>query len=78
VYDVAKLLPSAAGSLVAKEVEVLEGLTADPKRPFVVVLGGAKVADKLAVIDNLLKAADTLVIGGGMAYTFLKAKGLEV
>ncbi|MES9484300.1 phosphoglycerate kinase [Cutibacterium acnes] len=78
VYDVAKLLPSVAGSLVAKEVEVLEGLTADPKRPFVVVLGGAKVADKLAVIDNLLKAADTLVIGGGMAYTFLKAKGLEV
>ena len=78
VYDVAKLLPSAAGSLVAKEVEILEGLTADPKRPFVVVLGGAKVADKLAVIDNLLKAADTLVIGGGMAYTFLKAKGLEV
>lgn len=78
VYDVAKLLPSAAGSLVAKEVEVLEGLTADPKRPFVVVLGGAKVADKLAVIDNLLKVADTLVVGGGMLFTFLKAKGLEV
>lgn len=78
VYDVAKLLPSAAGSLVAKEVEVLEGLTADPKRPFVVVLGGAKVADKLAVIDNLLKVADTLVVGGGMVFTFLKAQGLEV
>ena len=78
VYDLAKLLPNAAGSLVAKEVEVLEGLTAEPKRPFVVVLGGAKVADKLAVIDNLLKVADTLVIGGGMLFTFLKAQGYEV
>lgn len=78
VYDLAKLLPNAAGSLVAKEVDVLEGLTADPKRPFVVVLGGAKVADKLAVIDNLLKVADTLVIGGGMAFTFIKAQGHEV
>ena len=78
VYDVAKLLPSAAGSLVAKEIAVLEGLTEDPKRPFVVVLGGAKVADKLAVIDNLLKVADTLIIGGGMAFTFLKAQGLGV
>jgi phosphoglycerate kinase len=78
VYDVAKLLPSAAGSLVAKEVDVLEQLTERPARPYVVVLGGAKVADKLAVIDNLLKVADTLVVGGGMAYTFLKAKGYEV
>lgn len=78
VYDVARLLPSAAGSLVGTEVEVLEGLTADPKRPFVVILGGAKVADKLAVIDNLLKVADTLIIGGGMAFTFLKAQGHEV
>jgi len=78
VYDVAKLLPSAAGTLVAKEVEVLEKLTERPERPYVVVLGGAKVADKLAVIDNLLKVADTLVVGGGMAYTFLKAKGYEV
>ena len=78
VYDIAKLLPAAAGSLVAKEIEVLEGLTEKPRRPFVVVLGGAKVADKLAVIDNLLKVADTLVIGGGMAFTFLKAKGLGV
>ncbi len=78
VYDVAKLLPSAAGFLVAKEVEVLKKLTTDPEQPYVVVLGGAKVADKLAVIDNLLKVADTLVIGGGMAYTFLKAKGYEV
>jgi phosphoglycerate kinase len=63
---------------VQKEVDVLQALTVDPKRPFVVVLGGAKVADKLAVIDNLLKIADTLVIGGGMAYTFLKAQGVEV
>ncbi len=78
VYDVAKLLPSAAGSLVAKEVEVLRTLTEEPARPYVVVLGGAKVADKLAVIDNLLKVADTLVVGGGMSYTFLKAKGYEV
>ncbi|MDR1449957.1 MAG: phosphoglycerate kinase [Propionibacteriaceae bacterium] len=78
VYDVAKLLPSAAGYLVAKEVEVLRRLTEAPARPYAVVLGGAKVADKLAVIDNLLKIADTLVIGGGMAYTFLKAQGHEV
>ena len=78
VYDVAKLLPNAAGFLVAKEVAVLKKLTTDPEHPYVVVLGGAKVADKLAVIDNLLKVADTLVIGGGMAYTFLKAKGYEV
>ena len=78
VYDIAKLLPSAAGSLVKAEIDVLEGLTEAPKRPFVVVLGGAKVADKLAVIDNLLKVADTLVIGGGMAFTFLKAQGFGV
>ena len=78
VYDVAKLLPNAAGFLVAKEVSVLQRLTQHPQRPEVVVLGGAKVADKLAVIDNLLAVADTLIIGGGMAYTFLKAKGYEV
>ncbi len=78
VYDVAKLLPSAAGSLVAKEVEVLKKLTQHPERPYVVVLGGAKVADKLAVIDNLLQVADTLVVGGGMSYTFLAAQGYEV
>ena len=75
VYDVAKLLPNAAGYLVAKEVGVLKQLTESPERPYVVVLGGAKVADKLSVIDNLLKVADTLVIGGGMAYTFLNALG---
>jgi len=78
VYDIAKLMPSYTGYLVQKEVDVLRKLTVDPARPFVVVLGGAKVADKLAVIDNLLKIADTLVVGGGMAYTFLKAKGVEV
>lgn len=78
VYDVAKKIPAVAGTLVGKEVEVLSKLTGNPERPFVVVLGGAKVADKLAVIDNLLKVADTLVIGGGMAYTFLKAQGHEV
>ena len=78
VYDVAKMLPNAAGRLVAKEVEVLKKLTQTPERPYVVVLGGAKVADKLSVIDNLLAVADTLVIGGGMGYTFLKAQGYEV
>ena len=78
VYDVAKLLPNAAGYLVAKEVDVLKKLTETPERPYVVVLGGAKVADKLGVIDNLLKVADTLIIGGGMAYTFLKAQGYEI
>lgn len=78
VYDVAKLLPNAAGYLVGKEVEVLRGVTEHPERPFVVVLGGAKVADKLAVIDNLLKVADTVIVGGGMAYTFLKAQGKEI
>jgi len=78
VYDVAKLLPAYAGYLVQREVEVLRKLTETPERPYVVVLGGAKVADKLAVIDNLLKVADTLIIGGGMAYTFIKAQGYEV
>ncbi len=78
VYDIAKLLPSAAGHLVAKEVDVLKKLTENVERPYVVVLGGAKVADKLSVIDNLLTIADTLIIGGGMGYTFLRALGYEV
>ena len=78
VYDVAKLLPHAAGTLVKKEVDVFSTVLKNPERPFVVVLGGAKVADKLAVIENLLKIADALVVGGGMAYTFLAAKGYEV
>ncbi|MFE5582437.1 phosphoglycerate kinase [Kitasatospora sp. NPDC056531] len=78
VYDLPKLLPHAAGDLIATEVGVLKKLTEDVKRPYVVVLGGAKVSDKLGVIDNLLKKADRILIGGGMAYTFLKAKGHEV
>jgi 3-phosphoglycerate kinase len=72
------LLPHAAGDLVAAEVAVLERLTQDPARPFVVVLGGAKPSDKLGVITNLLDKADRILIGGGMSYTFLKAKGYEV
>jgi phosphoglycerate kinase len=78
VYDVPKLLPHFAGGLVAREVEVLRKLTADPQRPYVVVLGGAKVSDKLAVIEALLPTVDRLLIGGGMCFTFLKAQGHEV
>ena len=78
VYDVATLLPSALGALVKTEVDVLKRLTQDPARPYAVVLGGAKVADKLAVIDNLMGTADRLLIGGGMLFTFLKAQGHEV
>jgi phosphoglycerate kinase len=75
VYDVASLLPSAAGELVEAEVAVLRRLTQDPRRPYAVVLGGAKVSDKLAVIENLLSRVDRLVVGGGMAFTFLAAQG---
>ena len=71
-------LPSAAGRLLAREVEVLGGLLEDPKRPFVAVLGGSKVSDKLKVIEALLDVVDSLLIGGGMCFTFLKAKGHEV
>ncbi|MGW7687198.1 phosphoglycerate kinase [Kribbella sp. NPDC054772] len=78
VYDVARKLPHAAGGLVLAEVEVLKKLTEEPARPYVVVLGGAKVSDKLAVIDNLIAKADKLLIGGGMVFTFLKAQGHEV
>ncbi|OKI23986.1 phosphoglycerate kinase [Saccharothrix sp. CB00851] len=78
VYDVAKKLPHYAGGLVLAEVEVLRKLTEDLQRPYVVVLGGAKVSDKLGVIKNLLTKVDKLLIGGGMAYTFLKAQGHEV
>ena len=78
VYDVATRLPSAMGGLVQREVDVLRRLTEDPERPYAVVLGGAKVADKLAVIDNLLGKADRLLIGGGMLFTFLAAQGHEV
>ena len=78
VYDTALLLPHAAGELVLAEVEVLHRLTTEPARPYVVVLGGAKPSDKLAVISNLLDIADRLLIGGGMSYTFLAARGYEV
>lgn len=78
VYDVALRLPHAVGKLVLKEVESLRKATDDPARPYVVVLGGAKVSDKLGVIENLLAKADRLVIGGGMAYTFLVAQGHSV
>ncbi|MFG1946676.1 phosphoglycerate kinase [Nonomuraea sp. NPDC048826] len=78
VYDVPALLPHAAGGLITAEVEVLRKLTEDTERPYVVVLGGAKVSDKLGVIANLLTRVDRLLIGGGMAYTFLKAQGHEV
>jgi phosphoglycerate kinase len=78
VYDVPGLLPHAAGQLVTAELAVLRRLTQDPARPYVVVLGGAKVSDKLAVIGNLVRLADRLLICGGMAYTFLAARGHEV
>jgi phosphoglycerate kinase len=78
VYNVARKLPHAAGDLVLAEVNVLKKLTENPQRPYVVVLGGAKVSDKLAVIENLLAKADKLLIGGGMVFTFLKAQGHEV
>ena len=78
VYDVPGLLPHAAGQLVLSEISVLRQLTTDPPRPYAVVLGGAKPSDKLAVIGNLLGLADRLIIGGGMAYTFLAAQGHQV
>jgi len=78
VYELATLLPAAAGELVLREVESLRKVTESPERPFVVVLGGAKIADKLGVIDSLLGKADRILIGGGMAYTFQKALGHEV
>jgi phosphoglycerate kinase len=78
VYDVATLLPHYAGTLVATEVKVLEQLTSSTERPYAVVLGGSKVSDKLAVIENLATKADSIVIGGGMCFTFLAAQGLSV
>ncbi|WP_265521106.1 phosphoglycerate kinase [Oerskovia flava] len=78
VYDVAKVLPAAVGELVLKEVHSLKKATEDPERPYAVVLGGSKVSDKLGVIANLLTKADRLLIGGGMVFTFLAAKGYEV
>ena len=78
VTDVARLLPSAAGLLVARESAVFTRLLTDPDRPFVVVLGGSKVSDKLGVIENLIDRVDCLLIGGGMAFTFLAGQGLSV
>ena len=75
---IAKHLPSALGFLVEKEVSMLGEAVYNPKRPFVAILGGAKVSDKILVIENLLKSADKVIIGGGMAYTFLKALGYEI
>lgn len=78
VYELAQLLPSAAGTLIAAELEVLERLTEKPERPYTVVLGGSKVSDKLGVIEHLLPKVDSILIGGGMLFTFLKAQGHEV
>ncbi|MCQ2548340.1 MAG: phosphoglycerate kinase [Clostridia bacterium] len=75
---IAEFLPCVSGFLIEKEVKFLGDAVENPKRPFVAILGGAKVADKITVIENLLKKVDVLLIGGGMSYTFLKAKGLEV
>ena len=78
VYELAQLLPSAAGLLIEKELDVLTRLTTSAERPYAVVLGGSKVSDKLAVIDHLLPTVDKLLIGGGMLFTFLAAKGYRV
>jgi len=78
VYDLPKLMPHAAGTLVSAEVEVLKKLTLDPARPYGVVLGGAKVSDKIGVISNLLNKVDVMAIGGGMVFTFLAAQGKEI
>ncbi|OIV38999.1 phosphoglycerate kinase [Mangrovactinospora gilvigrisea] len=78
VFDLPQLLPHAAGDLVLKEVSVLKRLTEEVDRPYAVVLGGSKVSDKIGVIDNMLGKADRILIGGGMAYTFLRAQGHEV
>jgi len=78
VFDLPKLLPHAAGTLVAAEVEVLKKLTQNPERPYGVVLGGAKVSDKIGVISNLLGKVDVMAIGGGMVFTFLAAQGKEI
>ncbi len=74
----ADYLPAVCGYLIQKEIPVMGGALADPKRPFVAILGGAKVSDKIGVINNLIDKVDTLIIGGGMAYTFFKAQGLEI
>ncbi|MEY4417904.1 MAG: phosphoglycerate kinase [Actinomycetota bacterium] len=78
VYELAKILPSVAGLLIEAELKVLQQLTHDQKRPYVVVLGGSKVSDKLGVIENLLPQVDSLLIGGGMLFTFLAAQGYKI
>ncbi|MFH8252440.1 phosphoglycerate kinase [Microbacterium sp. B2969] len=78
VYDLAQILPSAAGFLIEKEVDVLDRLTENPERPYTVVLGGSKVSDKLGVIAHLLPRADKILVGGGMMFTFLAAQGYKV
>lgn len=78
VYELAEILPSAAGFLIEKEVDVLDRLTENPERPYAVVLGGSKVSDKLGVIEHLLPRANRILVGGGMAYTFLAAQGFAV
>ena len=78
VYELAKLLPHAAGDLISGEVAVLEQLTKNPSRPYGVVLGGAKVSDKIGVISNFLDKANLIAIGGGMVFTFLAAQGKEI
>ena len=75
---VAEILPSFAGLLIVKETEMLGAVRDDPKKPFVLILGGSKVSDKIAVVENMMKKVDTILIGGGMAFTFFKAKGLEI
>ena len=75
---VARLIPGYAGLLMQKEIEMLGGVVSDPKRPFVAIMGGAKVSDKLGVIENLIRKVDSLLIGGGMVFTFLKAKGYDI
>ena len=75
---VAEILPSFAGLLIVKETEMLGAVRDDPKKPFVLILGGAKVSDKIAVVENMMKKVDTILIGGGMAFTVFKAKGLEI
>lgn len=75
---IAEVLPSFAGCLIAREIEMLSAARDNPRKPFVLILGGAKVSDKIAVVENMMTKADTILVGGGMAFTFLKAQGLEI
>lgn len=78
VYELARLLPHCAGNLISNEVKILEKLSSNPDRPYGVVLGGAKVSDKIGVISNLLDKVDVLIVGGGMVFTFLAANGMQI